>query len=73
MKEYRILREIENPRLGPNNHKLLENQINELAKDGWSVSSLSVTHAMSGAGAMLSQNTWFCALMEREAKGERRR
>ena len=37
MKEYKILREIENPRMGPNNRQLLEADINTLAKQGWVV------------------------------------
>ncbi|MGD1099916.1 MAG: hypothetical protein ABR888_06220 [Thermoplasmata archaeon] len=68
MKEYRILREIENARIGPNNHQLLEDKINELARDGWVVSSFGVTHATSGVGPMVSTNAWFCALLERETK-----
>lgn len=68
MKEYRILREIENPRMGPNNHQLLENRINELAREGWVVSSFSVSQARSTTGPVLSSSAWFCALLERETK-----
>lgn len=68
MKEYRILREIENARIGPNNHQLLENKINELAREGWVVRSLEVSHPASPTGPMTSPNAWFCALLERETK-----
>lgn len=71
MKEYRILREIENARLGPNNHQLLENKINELARDGWVVSSFSVSQATAVTGPLVSTNTWFCALLEREVRPSR--
>ncbi len=67
MKEYRILREIENPRMGPNNHQLLEDRINALARDGWRVHSFQVSHATSAAGPVVSVNTWFSALLERDA------
>lgn len=68
MKEYKILREIESPRLGPNNHQLLEDRINELAKDGWTVASFTVTHAPSATGPMFSSSAWFCALLERNRR-----
>lgn len=68
MKEYRILREVENPRVGPNNRRLLEDQINELARDGWVVSSFSVSHETTGTGPVRSSSTWYCALLERETK-----
>jgi len=67
MKEYRILREIENARIGPNNHQLLENKINELAREGWEVRSFDVSHATSATGPMFTSNAWFCALLERKA------
>ena len=73
MKEYRILREVENARIGPNNHKLLEEKINELAREGWVVSSFGVSHAPSTYGPMFSSNAWFCALLERETKAARSR
>ncbi len=66
MKEYRILREIENARMGPNNHVLLEQKMNELARDGWVVSSFGVSHVATGTGPVLSSSAWFCALMERD-------
>ena len=66
MKEYRILREIENPRLGPNNHELLEKRMNDLARDGWVVSSFGVSHVTTATGPVTSSSAWFCALMERE-------
>ena len=69
MKEYRILREIENARMGPNNHQLLEDKINQLAREGWVVHSLGVSHAASAYGPMFSSSAWFCALLERETKG----
>jgi len=68
MKEYRILREIENPRMGPNNHQLLEDRINALARDGWTVNAFQVSHATSTSGPVVSINTWFSALMERDAR-----
>lgn len=68
MKEYRILREIENARMGPNNHQLLEDKINQLAREGWAVSSFVVSHAASTYGPMFSSSAWFCVLMERETK-----
>jgi hypothetical protein len=68
MKEYRILREIENPRMGPNNHQLLEQKMNELARDGWVVTSFGVSHVVAGAGPVVTSSAWFCALMERTAK-----
>lgn len=73
MKEYRILREIENPRMGPNNHRLLEERINELAREGWAVSSFSVSHSPAAAGLMFSSNTYYCALLERESRAVRPR
>lgn len=66
MKEYRILREIESPRMGPNNHQLLEHKINEFAREGWVVHSFSVTHPRSSTGPMTTSTAWFCALLERE-------
>jgi hypothetical protein len=68
MKEYKILREVENARLGPNNHQLLEDKVNELAREGWVVSSFGVTHAPPAFGPMGSSSAWFCALLERETK-----
>jgi hypothetical protein len=68
MKEYRILREIENVRMGPNNRQLLEQKMNELGRDGWVVSSFSVTHVATGAGPVISSNAWYCAVMERDVK-----
>jgi len=68
MKEYRILREIENVRMGPNNHQLLEDKINQLAREGWVVHSFGVSHAASSYGPMFSSSAWFCALLERETK-----
>ena len=73
MKEYRILREIESPRMGPNNHQLLEDRINEFAREGWVVSSFGVTHATTSTGPMFSSSAWFCALLERETKATRSR
>lgn len=68
MKEYRILREIETAKMGPNNHRLLEEQMNQLARDGWVVTSFGVSHVTTGAGPVLSSSAWFCALMERDVK-----
>lgn len=73
MKEYRILREIENPRMGPNNHQILENRINELAREGWVVSLFSVSHTPAATGLMFSSNTYYCALLERESRTVRPR
>jgi len=71
MKEYRILKEIATAKMGPNNHKLLENQINELAREGWTVSSFSVTHSTAVTGPVMTSSAWFCALLERDAKASR--
>jgi len=71
MKEYRILREVATAKMGPNNHKLLENQINEMAREGWVVSSFSVTHSTSVTGPVMTSSAWFCALLERDAKAPR--
>ncbi len=68
MMEYKILREIENARIGPNNHQLLEDKVNELAREGWVVRSFGVTHAPPALGPMGSSSAWFCALLERETK-----
>jgi hypothetical protein len=66
MKEYKILREIENPRMGPNNRQLLDANINALAKDGWVVHSFSVSQTTSQTGPLVTANTWYCALLERD-------
>ena len=66
MREYRIVREIETPRMGPNNHRLLENRINELAKEGWTVHSFCVSHTATGTGPVLTPSTYYSALLERE-------
>lgn len=71
MKEYRILREVESPRIGPNNHRLLEDRINELARDGWVVHSFTVSHAPTTTAPMFSSSTWYCALLEREGPTSR--
>ncbi|MGP8075400.1 MAG: hypothetical protein ACLP8Y_01475 [Thermoplasmata archaeon] len=73
MKEYKILKEIENARMGPNNHRLLENQINELAREGWVVSSFGVSHSTTATGLLVTTNAWFCALLERETPSGRSR
>jgi hypothetical protein len=68
MKEYKIVREIENPRMGPNNRQLLEANLNELARDGWVVQWFGVSHTTSQTGPVVTANTWYCALLERDAK-----
>jgi hypothetical protein len=66
MKEYKIVREVENPRMGPNNRQLLEASINALAKEGWVVHTFGVSHTMSQSGPVVTPNTWYCALLERD-------
>ena len=68
MKEYRILREIETARMGPNNHVLLEQKMNELAREGWVVASFGVSHVATGTGPVISSSAWYCTLMERDTK-----
>ena len=68
MKEYRIVREVENSRMGPNNRLLLEASINALAKEGWVVHSFVVSHSTAQSGPVVTTNTWYTALLERDLR-----
>lgn len=70
MREYRIVREIETPRMGPNNHRLLEDRINELAKEGWVVHSFVVSHSATVIGPTFTPSAYYSALLERETRAK---
>lgn len=70
MKEYKVIRELEpaQPMWGPETTRdLLEKQLNELAREGWVVSSFTVNPQASGSAFVFRPASYaYFVLLERD-------
>ena len=65
LKEYKILREIENPS-DQNSRERLEAKMNELVKLGWSLATFGASVGAAGADQPYWSTAIFYALMQRD-------